>query len=180
MAYHKDETQTRKDLIERGKKFVGLSGFKHMSYHGLAFDHKKDSMLNMNININGRIMVDPAGYRRNHPHTCPFLQPTDGKDRHEVTSQKDDETLNGQGSKDAKATSGSEPCIAELGDEDYLIASPIVLGFALTEKKWLTFAVSGLKEISWNEHAYDSLVLDEKAKGIVRVCIVCLLVCFTG
>ncbi|KAG4218213.1 hypothetical protein PC116_g33307, partial [Phytophthora cactorum] len=54
-------------------------------------------------------------------------------------------------------------------DEEYLIASPVVLGFAFAEKLWLEFTVSGIKEISWNEHAYDSLVLQSNTKEIVKV-----------
>jgi hypothetical protein len=50
-----------------------------------------------------------------------------------------------------------------------LIASPVVLGFAFAEKLWLEFTVSGVKEIQWNETAYESLVLEPKTKDIVKV-----------
>jgi hypothetical protein len=54
-------------------------------------------------------------------------------------------------------------------DEEYLIASPVVLGFAFAEKLWLEFTVSGVKDITWNEGAYDSLVLEDNSKAIVKV-----------
>ena len=57
----------------------------------------------------------------------------------------------------------------EFTDEEYLIASPVVLGFAFAEKMWLEFTVSGVKEIQWNETAYESLVLEPKTKDIVKV-----------
>ncbi|KAI9729611.1 MAG: hypothetical protein M1818_008458 [Claussenomyces sp. TS43310] len=53
-------------------------------------------------------------------------------------------------------------------DEEYLIASPVVLGFAFAEKTWLEFTVSGIKDIVWNEGAYDSLVLEQSTKEIVK------------
>ncbi|KAI1855055.1 hypothetical protein JX265_012410 [Neoarthrinium moseri] len=56
----------------------------------------------------------------------------------------------------------------EFADEEYLIASPVVLGFAFAEKLWLELSVSGVGEISWNESAYDSLVLEPKTKDIVK------------
>ncbi|KAB5523822.1 cation channel-like protein [Coniochaeta sp. 2T2.1] len=62
----------------------------------------------------------------------------------------------------------SEKTPPEFMDEDYLIASSVVLGFALGEKMWLEFAVSGVKDIQWNENAYPSLVLEPKTKGIVK------------
>jgi hypothetical protein len=54
-------------------------------------------------------------------------------------------------------------------DEEYVIASPVVLGFAFAEKLWLEFTVSGVKDITWNEGAYDSLVLEDNTKAIVKV-----------
>lgn len=54
-------------------------------------------------------------------------------------------------------------------NEEYLIASPVVLGFAFAEKLWLEFTVSGVKDIVWNEGAYDSLVLEDNTKAIVKV-----------
>lgn len=53
-------------------------------------------------------------------------------------------------------------------DDEYIIASPVVLGFALHDKLWLEFTVSGVEEIVWNEDAYDNLVLPPSHKDIVR------------
>jgi len=53
-------------------------------------------------------------------------------------------------------------------EEELLIASPVVLGFAFSEKLWLEFIVSGINEIEWNEGAFDSLVLPEDQKSIVK------------
>lgn len=53
-------------------------------------------------------------------------------------------------------------------DEELLIASPVVLGFAFSEKLWLEFIVSGFNEIEWNEGAFDSLVLPDDQKSIVK------------
>ncbi|KAM0276484.1 hypothetical protein ACHAQH_006711 [Verticillium albo-atrum] len=57
---------------------------------------------------------------------------------------------------------------AVYSDEEYLLASPVVLGFSFGEKMWLEFSVSGVKDIQWNEKAYESLVLQEKPKTIVK------------
>ncbi|PGG97394.1 hypothetical protein GX51_07364 [Blastomyces parvus] len=56
----------------------------------------------------------------------------------------------------------------EFSDEELLIASPVVLGFAFSEKLWLEFTVSGINEIEWNSGAFDSLVLPENQKSIVK------------
>jgi hypothetical protein len=79
----------------------------------------------------------------------------------------DSEVDSGESSaKDAETADGKPPPI--FSDEDYLIASPLVLGFAFAEKLWLEFTVSGIKDIQWNEDAYESLVLEPKTKDIVK------------
>lgn len=48
------------------------------------------------------------------------------------------------------------------------MASPVVLGFSFSEKLWLEFAVSKIGEIVWNSEAFDSLILPENQKNIVK------------
>ena len=56
----------------------------------------------------------------------------------------------------------------EFSAEELLIASPVVLGFAFSEKLWLEFSVSGVHDIAWNTGAFDSLVLPDSQKSIVK------------
>jgi len=56
----------------------------------------------------------------------------------------------------------------EFTDEELLIASPVVLGFAFSEKLWLEFSLSGIRDIDWNEGAFESLVLPPGQKSIVK------------
>ncbi|KAI0110650.1 hypothetical protein F4776DRAFT_667525 [Hypoxylon sp. NC0597] len=244
LKYHKNEAQLRKDLIERGKKFVNLGGVHYKSHQGMAYHKKKKSVIK--VNINGRVMVDPAIHRRINPnYPVSLVRPKD----HDVLSDEEDSDEEGEccgcGSEDddggadgmdleqvpdgddgdggkvkyvtkvykdnkgtvrtvripkdlvdpgapkekldqipAKADEDKSETIKNgedgssdddkdtsppvFTDEEYLIASPVVLGFAFAEKLWLEFTVSGIKEISWNEHAYDSLVLQPNTKEIVR------------
>ncbi|XXG95191.1 Calcium channel yvc1 [Hypoxylon texense] len=241
LKYHKNETQLRKDLIDRGKKFVGLGGVHYKSHHGMAYHKKKKSVIK--VNINGRIMVDPAIHRRINPnYPVSLVRPKD----HDVLSDDDDSDEEGEGcgceesdddagdagleevegdnecggkvkyvtkvikdnkgqvhqvripkdyvdveppkekldqvsskneeGKEESKKDGEEDAEGDnkdstppvFSDEEYLIASPVVLGFAFAEKLWLEFTVSGIKEITWNEHAYDSLVLQPNTKEIVK------------
>ncbi|KAH6631402.1 hypothetical protein F5144DRAFT_216528 [Chaetomium tenue] len=231
LKYHKNEAQLRKDLIERGRKFVSLGGVHYKSHQGMAYYKKKKSIIK--VNINGRIMVDPSIHRRINPnYPISLVRPKD----HDLLSDDEDSDSEsgccgcdsddeGNGSsggeklkyvtkayKDGKgkvqiirapksddeddiagekldnvaakgedasqeddqgtATPSSDGTktkpVPEFSDEEYLIASPVVLGFAFAEKLWLEFTVSGVKEIQWNETAYESLVLEPKTKDIVK------------
>ena len=88
------------------------------------------------------------------------------KDEVKHTNGIDGETDKDSEEDDKEASVDSTPVFS---DEEYLIASPVVLGFSFNEKLWLEFTVSGIKEIVWNEQAYDSLVLGAKTKEIVKV-----------
>ncbi len=234
LKYHKNEAQIRKDLVERGKKFVSLSGVHYKSHQGMAYYKKKKTVIK--VNINGRIMIDPSIHRRINPnYPISLVRPKD----HDVISDDEDSDyesgccgcgtdseydspdraledgeekakyvtkviqdkkgklqfirmpkLDDDGDDAAKEKldqvqskseegaeeNGEDPAmkeekkVPEFSDEEYLIASPVVLGFAFAEKLWLEFTVSGVKEIQWNETAYDSLVLEPKTKDIVKVC----------
>jgi hypothetical protein len=53
-------------------------------------------------------------------------------------------------------------------DDELLLTSPVVYGFAFNEKLWLEFTISGVRDIDYNDAAFDSLVLPTNQKSIVR------------
>lgn len=64
--------------------------------------------------------------------------------------------------------SGDNKLPRALTDEDYIMASPVVLGFAFAEKQWLEFKVSNIGEVKWNDDAWDSLVLEPQTKDLIK------------
>ncbi|KAH8681750.1 P-loop containing nucleoside triphosphate hydrolase protein [Xylariales sp. PMI_506] len=229
LKFHKNEAGIRKDLIERGKKFVSLAGTHYKSHQGIAYYRKKKTVIK--VNINGRVMVDCSTHRRNNPNypvSSNIVRPKD----HDILSDDDSDddsyqgfasdsgqggdatldqvdgevkyvtkiiqdkngnksiiripkeevdanpqekldeidTVDGEKNGEAEEESVAKPAV-EFAEEDYLTANPLVLGFAFGEKLWLEFSVSGIKEVTWNEQAYDSLVLEPKTKDIVKALI---------
>jgi len=55
-----------------------------------------------------------------------------------------------------------------MTEEDLLLCSPTVLGFSFSDKLWVELSVSHISDIEWDTGAFDSLVLPESQKRIVR------------
>ncbi|OBR12822.1 ATPase [Colletotrichum higginsianum IMI 349063] len=86
LDFHKDKEAIKAALVERGKKFVQLGGVNYRSHQGLAYYKKKKAVVK--VNVNGRVMVDPAIHRRINPnYQVSVVRPRD----HDVLSDSEDE-----------------------------------------------------------------------------------------
>ncbi|PYI11954.1 P-loop containing nucleoside triphosphate hydrolase protein, partial [Aspergillus sclerotiicarbonarius CBS 121057] len=54
----------------------------------------------------------------------------------------------------------------ELTGDRLLIATPVLHGYSLKDKKWLKFFVDGVSDIVWNARAFDSLVLPHRHQNL--------------
>ncbi|UPL03231.1 hypothetical protein LCI18_014165 [Fusarium solani-melongenae] len=215
LQYHQNESKLRADLIERGKKFVNLSGVHYKSYQGIAFmKRKKNVIIKFNIQLS-RVMIDPSTFRRINPNysvssvkpkdpdilsdtsdsdseSCCDCQDSDSDGVEKVKyvtklfkdgngevqraripkdllgSEPDQEELDKMPPKSGDGEGSEEEETFEFNDEEYLIASPVFLGFSFSEKHWLELSVSGIGEIKWNDKAWDSLVLEPETKDLIK------------
>lgn len=220
LKYHKDPEGIKKQIIARGQRFVEMEGMQYKFHHGLAFMKKKKQVLK--ININGRVMIDPATFRRvNANYPISLIKPKEADDLFSDSEGDDcsccdddsdnddavggDEKLENDGINSDEKTpkykykwaeddhgdlhfvavevdENNEPVRNQQLDkfenaetkkrtyteEQLLLTSPLVLGFAFSEKLWLEFSLSGIKDITWNDEAYGSLVLPDDKKMTVR------------
>ncbi|KAL5114861.1 hypothetical protein ACEQ8H_007238 [Pleosporales sp. CAS-2024a] len=208
LKYHKDPEGIRRQLIERGKKFVALQGMNYRLQKGIAYMKHKGSVVR--FNINGRVMIDPAIFRRINPnYQLSYLKQDElNQDEEQAENDSSDDCCcegdDGYGSDmekdklrvvmwkdntgqkwpitvsqsviDQEMSKNPEAKVDRIGDDDgenkchifteeeLLIASPVVLGFAFSEKYWLEFSLSGIEDIKWNDEAFGSLVLPDRIK----------------
>ena len=224
LKYHANPEKVKKQILERGERFINLEGMHYKFHKGMAFHKKKKQVLK--ININGRVMLDPATFRRvNANYPISFIKPKEDDELFSLSDSDDDsddccccgsDSEDGEmgrneqlEKKDKKASEdrpkykykwgedekGQHALLAVEVDEDgdplpvqkvdrvaenpdlskrsfseeeLLLTSPVILGFAFGEKLWLEFTISGVHEITYNEDAFNSLVLPPNQKSIVR------------
>lgn len=94
------------------------------------------------ISIQSRVIIDTEAYNTFNPN--------------ESTTFDDDEAI-------STGPSG------KLTDTQRLIATPILYGYSLKDKKWLEFYVDGMKDIVWNSQAFDSLVLPDTQQDLKQL-----------
>lgn len=218
LKYHKNADKVTKQIVKRGEQFVEMEGMNYKFFKGMAYMKKKKMVAK--ININGRVMVDPATFRRINPnYPISFIKAKDSEDLFSFDSDSDEcsccedesdnepATGNNDGLKNRddyspkykykwskndegrlvflpvevdedgspirsqrvdQLAGGSDRSNKTFTEEELLLTSPVVLGFAFSEKLWLEFSLSGIQQIVYNESAFESLVLPPNQKDIVR------------
>lgn len=130
------------------------------------------------FSINGRIIIDTYAFNRFNPDKkvrvsrlkADDMQPLGSSD--EFDSDYDDYS-DDSGSDDGIGITESCPPMPEgttgfcMGEEQFLICTDILRGYSLKEKKWMKFPIGGIKEIHWNEQAFDSLVAPPEQKDLI-------------
>ncbi|KAG1840607.1 P-loop containing nucleoside triphosphate hydrolase protein [Suillus subalutaceus] len=56
----------------------------------------------------------------------------------------------------------------ELEEEQYMICTPVLLGFCFGTKQWGGFALDKLVDVSWSLEPFDRLVLDNRHKELIH------------
>ncbi|KAI9069058.1 P-loop containing nucleoside triphosphate hydrolase protein [Trametes sanguinea] len=176
LQYHRDPDALKEMLTERGRRWASLRGIHHMHYEGTAaFYFGKGSYGSVvKYNVNSRVMIDRRNFLRLHPNyprpktsdtweaeaTPSHQMLTPGRNRNQPESEPNVFTLN---VRTAPASDDNQ-----LKDEDFLLATPILYGYSLTDKIWLELNVQHVKPIVWNEEAFDNLVLADDRKHLLR------------
>ncbi|KAI1266462.1 P-loop containing nucleoside triphosphate hydrolase protein [Xylariaceae sp. FL1019] len=183
LVYHTDQQGIKKKLITRGRKFEALAGFHYKAYRGQAIETTR---MGLSLTaVESRVIIDAAAHKKANTNQGLHLKALDKKVKTKTSVQveySDDESYDSVGSwsDDYRRgrrgnddnfeleAAGSKPKKRRaLTDEELLLCTPVVRGFALRAKLWLEFYVDSISEIVFEDHAFDSLVLSEGHKQLI-------------
>ncbi|KAI0329767.1 P-loop containing nucleoside triphosphate hydrolase protein [Cubamyces sp. BRFM 1775] len=175
LQYHRAPDTLKKTLIERGREWASFEGVHHVHYRGTA---RAPSGSSMKYNVDSRVMIDRQNFLKLHTHNI-YTRSGESTDEGESS---DEETphpparqhQNGpvpEADANAFALDARTPSKAmdvQLRDKYLLLASPVLYGYSLTDKKWLALNVEHVQPIIWNEEAFANLVLADDRKHFLR------------
>ncbi|KAI8635237.1 P-loop containing nucleoside triphosphate hydrolase protein [Xylariaceae sp. FL1651] len=169
-----DEASYKISMIDRGRKFEQFRGYHFMIANGtkIVLDTKKPEQRP----IAGKVCVDAHAYYTSCNMIKPSLQSLSGVEYDEEDTVTDDsessETPHDSkftavvvdSDTAAKGPSKRAEHFQPLTDEQRLLAAPWVKGFDLKSKHWCELRVDQLQPMTWNDEAFEKLVLpgDEK------------------
>ncbi|KAI0534603.1 P-loop containing nucleoside triphosphate hydrolase protein [Xylaria digitata] len=169
LSYHPDEKSVKEKLIARGRQFESLAGYHYKSYRGRAIEQTRYGPTM--ITVDSRVIIDADSHKDSNTHLRLYLRPLhraqvsikvqaedSNDDWSAYDSDYDDVDLEG-----AATIKHRRP----LTEEQLLLCTPIVRGYAMRAKLWLEFFVDSIGEIDFNVDAFDSLVLPEGHKSLI-------------
>jgi len=128
-----------------------------------------------------QIVIDTYGWNRFNPTYALYLAPLSQKDPSHESPQNDgdDSEEPGDMDYDGDCDDSGMPLDGHFADEDEasrplpltteqkLICTPLLRGYCLKTKLWLNFFVNCVKEIEWQQDAFDRLVLPKNQKELI-------------
>ena len=162
MAFCEKKDLVKMALIERGQKFESLAGHQYKAYSGAAITWDNEGR-EVQIQISGRIVVDNDSFNRYSPYPVRGVNRFNSKDMDRLAAARKSA---GQTGIAAKNESDKKP-VVKLTSYHQLLCRSRVRGYSIKTKKWLDFFVDNITDITWNNNAFESLVLPEDQKELV-------------
>ncbi|KAH9828061.1 ATPase family associated with various cellular activities (AAA) [Teratosphaeria destructans] len=185
LDFHHDKANLVARLIERGGKVERLAGSHYRAYNGIGWRPNSMGGKDKYI-IKGRVVLDTYGWNRFNPNRSISVYPLLVKEATGPSGLDGDDSPVGEYGGDEEYEGGHDEeeggipmdgFFADeeddeikklvLTDEQKMICSPLVRGYALKEKVWLNLFVNAVQDIDFNSRAFDSLVLPKNQKELI-------------
>ncbi|KAH9883598.1 P-loop containing nucleoside triphosphate hydrolase protein [Xylariomycetidae sp. FL2044] len=168
ISFLADEAKTRAAMIERGRRFEKLRGYRFMIANGtkILLETEKPEQRP----VAGKVCVDAYAYYRSCNIVKPKLRSLYADNNEEEITTDDTEMSDTAYETNfsvaplevetaAKGPAERDEDLRPMTEEQALMASPWLKGFDLKSKDWCELRVDDLKDMTWNDEAFDKLVL---------------------
>ncbi|KAF2263488.1 P-loop containing nucleoside triphosphate hydrolase protein [Lojkania enalia] len=167
ITFHPERETVEEVFIKRGQRFEELAGCNYKEYKGFAITWDREGN-EVPISVSGRIIIDSNTFRRFSPRYVPYSEPLEVKEG-ATKPECAPKEFNIEDLSAEKYIFGKqqETKRIRLTKAHHLLCSPRVRGYSLKKKQWLLFFLDLVKEIKFNDSAFESLVLPEDQKELI-------------
>ena len=175
ISFIADVEKTKSAFIERGRKFESLRGYKYMLCNGtkILLETEKPEQRP----VAGKVCVDAYAYYRSCNIVKPKLRSLSGEETSDEAEAPDPDLSDTPYEMDFSAAPVEVSTVAKgpaerienlqtLTDEQCLLSTPWMKGFDMKAKEWCELQVSELQDMTWNDEAFEKLVLPEGEKDL--------------
>ena len=177
LEYHPQAELVTQNLVERGRKFESLAGYHYKAYSGNAVYYFGPERKTRRDLVQSRIVVDGKNWQRCNPEGHIRLRRLHESIMPKLNRRDSCASMGSVASNDSYDSSlnlarrstrvDDEPETTPLTEDQLLMATPMVRGYALKNKKWMEFFVEDIGEIQFDSGAFDSLVLAQDHKELI-------------
>ncbi|KAH7338390.1 P-loop containing nucleoside triphosphate hydrolase protein [Rhizoctonia solani] len=157
--------QVKQELIERGKIYQKYAGIHHLKYDAFIGIPTTDRGI-IKLPAKGRVILDTDGYSRYNLNTPGGYQPTSWNTfptRMPLTIAYPSPQL-----KKTRIPHEEYKNDSPLPDEIICLTPPMHKGWSFAAKAWGNILVTNLSEITFDELAFDQLVLKPEYKKMIK------------
>jgi len=127
------------------------------------------------LKVDSRIIIDTYAWNRFNPNrqvslsslTKPSKQAAMPIDSDEEEDEEDEEYSDEEYDSNVDCGSAEKQTLTSLTKDQLLLCSASLKGYSLRNKKWLTFSIGSVKDIKYNDDAFESLVLPADHKELI-------------
>lgn len=168
IQFHDQPEVIRAVLEMRGRKFESLCGYHYKAYEGMAFYHPEmDPSKTSSESVSTRIVIDAASWEKAnpdhqiYPRTLNDSEDTGYRSRRGSISSDSEDYFSDAGSENEAVA------VPKLKDDQVLMTAATIRGYSLRTRRWMEFFVDLVKEVEFDDNAFDSLVLDKDHKELI-------------
>ena len=159
LVFHPNRHEVEQMLISRGKRFEAQKGYHYCAYDGIGVDDVDtigpvwDNLDHM-THVNSRVIIDTAAFYKLHPdmsQRMKWFDPSalDSNDRDEM-----------------------QLCVQQragksLREEQLRFCAPTLRAYSVNDEKWLHIRVDDVKDIEWDDQAFNNLALPQEKKEMI-------------
>jgi len=185
LEFYKEKDDIVERLTARGRKVLDHQGLTYVNYQGIAV-HTEGKNVSKH-NVDGRVLIDVVGYNKHHLTQGAREGNDPTSNQQKVIVSQETAVMVGSGgtvnpsepvsekknsmikrlSEEAQERNKAAMLKLEEKEPHLMYMLPVIEGYALKNKLWVSFFVEDIKPMVWNDEAYDHLVYDEQQKDLV-------------